>query len=68
MESSKDVFEFSNVSYNLRNQSKCRRNIPWTERYGIEMVSSIGPKLREKAPTEIKNSKSLEEFKARVKS
>ena len=39
------------------NYSKCNRIIPCTERYGIETV-----------PTEIKNSKSLEEFKMWVKS
>ena len=64
----KDVFEFADVPYNLRNQSKCRRSIPCTERYSIETASSIGPKLWDKVPTEIKNSKSLEEFKARIKS
>ena len=64
----KGVFEFTDVPYNLRNQSKCNRSIPCTERYGIETASSIGPKLWDKVPTEIKNSKSLEEFKVRIKS
>ena len=64
----KGVFEFTDVPYNLRNQSKCNRSIPCTERYGIETASSIGPKLWDKASTEIKNSKSLEEFKVRIKS
>ena len=64
----KGVIEFADVLYNLRNQSKCRRDIPCTERYGIETASSVGPKLWDKVPTEIKNSKSLEEFKARIKS
>ena len=64
----KGVFEFADVPYNLRNQSKCSRSIQCTERYGIETASSIGPKLQDQVPTEIKNSKSLEEFKARIKS
>ena len=64
----KDTFEFADVPYNLRNQSKCRRNIPCTGRYGIETASSIGPKLFDKVPTEIKSSKSLEEYKAQIKS
>ena len=64
----KDIFEFADVPYTLRNQSKCSRSIPCTERYGIETASSIGPKLWDKVPTELKNSKSLEEFKARIKS
>ena len=64
----KGVFEFTGVPYNLRNQSKCNRSIPFTERYGIETASSIGPRLWGKVPTEIKISKSLEEFKVRIKS
>ena len=68
LELMKGVFEFANVPYNLRNQSKCSRSIPFTERCGIETASSIGPKLWDKVPIEIKNSKSLEESKARIKS
>ena len=37
----KGVFEFTDVPYNLRNQSKCNRSIPCTERYGIDTTSSI---------------------------
>ena len=51
----KDVFEFSDVPYNLRNQLKFNRSISCTERYGIEKPSSISPKLCEKVLTEIKN-------------
>ena len=40
----KDVFEFVYTSYNVRNQSKCNRSIPCTERYGIETTFSIGRK------------------------
>ena len=67
LELMKGIFKFTDVPYNLRNQSKCNRSIPCTERYGIETASSIGPKLWDKASTEIKNSKSLEEFKVRIK-
>ena len=62
----KGVLEFTDVSYNLRNQSKCNRSIPCTERYGIETAFSIDPKPWDKVPNEIKNSKSLEEFKVLV--
>ena len=41
----KSAFEFADVHYNLRNQSKCDHNILCTERYGIETVYSIGPNL-----------------------
>ena len=51
----KDVFEFSDVPYNLRNQLKFNRSISCTERYGTEKPSSISPKLWEKVLTEIKN-------------
>ena len=47
----KGVFEFADVPYNLRNQSKCNRSIPCTKRYGIETTSSIGPKLYNKVLT-----------------
>ena len=36
----KGVFEFTDVPYNLRNQSKCNRSIPCAEGYGIEAASS----------------------------
>ena len=63
----KGVFEFADVPYNLKNQSKYNRSMPCTERYGIETASSIGPKLWDKVPTEIKHSKSLEQFTVRIK-
>ena len=44
----KGVFEFADIPYNLRNQSKCSRSIPCTKRYGIETASSIGLKLWDK--------------------
>ena len=52
----KGVFEFSDVPYNLKDQSKCSCSIPCTERYLIERASSIGPRLWNKIPTKIKNS------------
>ena len=64
----KGVFEFVEVPYYLSNQSKCSRSIRCTERYGIETASSIGLKLWDKVPTEIKDSKSFQKFKVRVKS
>ena len=49
----KGVFEFVDVPYDLRNQSKFNNSIACTERYGIETTSSIGSKLWGKVPTEI---------------
>ena len=54
----KGVFEIADLPYNLRNQSNCNSSIPCTVRYGIETASSIGSKLWDKVPIEIKNSKS----------
>ena len=52
----KGVFEFADVPYNLRNQSKCNPSVPCTERYDTETASSIPPKLWDKVATKIKNS------------
>ena len=41
----KSVFEFADVPYSQRNQSKCNRSIPCSKRYGIKTASSTGPKL-----------------------
>ena len=41
----KSVFEFADVPYNLRIQSKCSRSMSCTERYGIEIAFLIGPVL-----------------------
>ena len=64
----KGVFEFTDVLYNLRSQSKWNLRIRCTERYGIETASSVGRKKWDKVSTEIKYSNSLEEFKVRIKS
>ena len=64
----KSVFEFADIPYNLRCQSKFSRGIPCIETYGIEAAPSLGPKLWVKVPTEIKNSKHPEQFKSRIKS
>ena len=61
-----NLLEFTDVPYNLRTQSECNRSIPCTKRYGIETASSIDPKLWDKFPTEIKNSKSPDEFKVQI--
>ena len=63
----KDDFKFADAPYNLSNQSKCNCIILCTEK-GIETASSIGKKLWEKLPTKIRNSKSFENFKVRIKS
>ena len=32
------VFEFADMSYNLKNQSKCNRSLPCTERWNLSSV------------------------------
>ena len=56
------------IPYNLRIQSQWNHSIASTKKYGIETASSVVPKLRDKIPMEIKNSKSLEEFNVGIKS
>ena len=59
------VFEFAGVHFNLKNQSNlnvCNCNIPCFGKYGIETAPPVGPKVQDKVPSEIKNSKFPEEF------
>ena len=50
----KSIFEFANLPYSLGNQFKCNRSILRNERYGVKTASSIGPKVWDKIPSEIK--------------
>ena len=63
----KEVFDFVDPPYNLRNNHKFNLRVPNTNRYGIETASYIGPKLWEAVPEECKNSNSLDEFKIKIK-
>ena len=63
----KGIFQFTEVPYNLRNQSKCNRSIPCNERCGTEAASSIVLKLWHKVPTETKIPNPLRNLKCELK-
>ena len=63
----KEVFDFVELSYSLRNDTKFKSRNVCTVRFGIETPSFMGPKLWNLMPSEIKNSSSLTEFKSRIK-
>ena len=52
--------------YNLRNQGSWELAKVRTINYGTETIRTKGPKIWELLPNEIKNSKSLCEFKNKV--
>ena len=61
------VFEKKDVSYNLRESNSLTLPKANTTLYGIDTVRYIGKKLWQVLPTEIKESKSLEVFKQKIK-
>ena len=64
----KQVFDFQEPCYNLRcvNSQLRRENIKTTH-YGIQSAKFIGPKIWVMVPRNIKNCKSLQEFKGLIK-
>ena len=66
-ETLKDIFQFTEPVYNLRN-IKFKSNNVKTIQYGTETISFLGPKLWNLLPEDIRNVKSLSEFKNRIKS
>ena len=63
-----DLFSFRNTGYNLRGGSKLKSNTVKTVYYGTESISYLSPKIWEQVPDEIKDSKSLNTFKRKIKS
>ena len=66
-ETMKDIFHFVQKRYNLRNDSTLQRRRNRTVYFGTESISSLAPKIWEIVPCEIKNAKSLDIFKKRIK-
>ena len=57
-----------NVSSNTRSRSMFYNyNNPKTRNYGLETLSSLGPKIYDMVPDEIKHSSSVQIFKAKIK-
>ena len=64
----KDLFQLNeNPTYELRNVSTFIPNTPRTVSYGIESLSYLDPKLWNIIPKDIKTSKSVAEFKSKIK-
>ena len=63
----KDIFQFIDKPYNLRNNSIIQRQQNRTVYFGTESLTSLAPKIWELVPNEIKNAKSLEIFKEKIK-
>ena len=64
----KQVFDFQEPYYNLRSEtSQFRRENIKTTHYGIQSVKFLGPKIWAMVPQNIKNCKSLQEFKKQIK-
>ena len=61
----KDIFHFAQKPYNLRNDLTLRRNC--TVYFGIKSMSFLASKIWEIIPCEIKNAKSLDIFKEKIK-
>ena len=64
----KELFPFSTDECNLRSTYEFKIENVKTVHYGTESLSFLGPKIWELVPLEIKFSRSLEEFKKKIKS
>ena len=63
----RDVFAERNNQYNLRNENHLRLPVAKTTTYGLETIEYRGCLLWSTLPPEIKDSKSLSEFKRKIK-
>ena len=61
----KEMFEFPESKYNLRNTKTNSYRIR-TTKYGTETISHLGPKIWNMLPAECKDANSLMEFKHRI--
>ena len=61
------LFQFNEYPYNLRREDSLRRATVKSVQYGTESIRVLGPKIWDIVPLEIKQSKSLIEFKNRIK-
>ena len=63
----RDVFDERNNQPNLRNENHLRLPVAKTTTYGLETIEYRGYLLWSTLPSEIKDSKSLSEFKRKIK-
>ena len=62
----KNIFDVKRTTYNLSGPTLLTSNIK-TVKYGMESLSYRGPKTWNLVPLSIRNSKTLSEFKSRIK-
>ena len=62
-----EVFVARQCSYELRGNNFLERRRVKSVRYGTESISSLAPKIWEILPNEIKDSDTLQIFKAKIK-
>ena len=63
----RDVFAERNNQHNLRNENHLRLQVAKTTTYGLETIEDRGCLLWSTLPPEIKDPKSLSEFKRKIK-
>ena len=64
----KNVIHFNtNIPYNLRSRSELYCRNQKTVKYGTETISYLAPKIWSLVPYAIKNSKSLDLFKSKIR-
>ena len=63
----KDNFHLAQKPNNLRNDSPLQKQRNCTVYFGTESISSLAPKIWEPVTCEIKNVKSLDSFKEKIK-
>ena len=62
-----EVFVLRQCNYELRGNNFLERRKVKSMRYGTESISSLAPKIWEILPNEIKDSNTLQIFKAKIK-
>ena len=62
-----ELFKLKETAYNLRNGSALASTNKKTTTYGINSISYLAPKIWDQVPKEIKDSKSLNIFKQKIK-
>ena len=63
----KEVFEIVEGSHTLRNELKLKSRKIHSFRYGIETASFVGARVWNRLPSDLKQCKSLELFKSKIK-
>ena len=62
-----ELFKIMETKYNLRYANGIVSNKPHTTMNGLDSVSYLAPKIWEQIPTEIRNCKTLNLFKVKIK-